>query len=42
MKKETKEEWAEVFRDGWPLFLMNFLGGLAFGVIAALARHLLR
>lgn len=42
MKKETKEELAEVFRDGWPIFLTNFLGGMAIGSMAVLLIHVLR
>lgn len=42
MKKETREEWAEVFREGWPIFLANFIGGMLIGIIATLARTLLR
>lgn len=42
MKKETKEELAEVFRDGWPIFLTNFLGGMAIGPMAVLLIHVLR
>lgn len=31
MKSETREELAEVFRDGWPIFLTNFLVGALLG-----------
>ncbi len=42
MKQETKEEWVSVFKDGWPIFLTNFLGGMAIGSIAALLIRLFR
>lgn len=38
MKKETREEWAEVFRDGWPIFLANMILGALLGYISARLR----
>lgn len=31
MKRETRSELIEVFRDGWPIFLTNFLLGALLG-----------
>ena len=31
MKPETKEEIKEIFREGWPIFLTNFILGMLAG-----------
>lgn len=36
MKKETREELAEVFREGWPIFLLSLVGGMIVGSLTAL------
>ena len=36
MKRETREEWSEVFRDGWPVFLFSLVGGMIVGSLVAL------
>ena len=33
MKRETRSELIEVFRDGWPIFLTNFLVGALLGFV---------
>lgn len=33
MKPETKRELREIFREGWPIFLTNFLGGMLIGYV---------
>lgn len=41
MKKETREELAEVFRDGWPVFLLSLVGGMIVGSAIVLLVRLL-
>lgn len=36
MKRETREELAEVFREGWPVFLFSLVGGMIVGSLTAL------
>ena len=41
MKKETKEEWLAVLREGWPIILMNFVLGILAGATVGILTHLL-
>lgn len=41
MKRETREELAEVFRDGWPVFLFSLVGGMIVGSAIVLLVRLL-
>lgn len=41
MKREIKEELAEVFRDGWPIFLFSLVGGMIVGSAIVLLVRLL-
>ena len=41
MKKETREELAEVFRDGWPIFVFSLVGGMIVGSAIVLLVRLL-
>ena len=33
MKPETRDEIREIFKEGWPIFLTNFLGGMLIGYV---------
>lgn len=43
MKPETRDEIREIFKEGWPIFLTNFilgmLGGSAIALLVMLARR---
>lgn len=33
MKPETRDEIREIFKEGWPIILTNFLGGMLIGYV---------